>query len=1111
MFRLRILLGLAMLFLPFSPLFSNVPQQQPAAFRSLSLPLFFEENMGQAPPEVRYLDPGPGLSLAILNSGIRLSAGGDTVQMSFLGGNPSPELRPEGELPGVTNYIRTRDPGKWVIGARHFRQLRIREIYPGIDLVFHGSPDQLEYDFVIAPGADPGRIKVTYTGEAKLHLDQGKLILGLGDTEILHHSPIAYQMEGESRVPVDVTYRTDGDSFGFSVGEFSHSEPLVVDPVVTYSTYWGGSGDEQLDGKVAVDSLGNIILAGITSSSDLSMVAPLQGQLSGTSDVYVTKLDPTGQTILFSTYLGGDAGEDLNGLAIGPDDSIYLAGATSSLDFPLKNATQETYAGGSRDYFVTRLAGQGDRLIYSTYLGGSGDEGICNANIVLDEQGSLVLVGAVLNGDFPLSNPFQSQRRRMTGIIARLDPAGQLSYSSYFGGVDRPGGLQCLTDVALDENGRVIIAGDTEASDLPLQSPLQSENAGSNDYFVSILDTQTNQLIYSTYLGGTGYEEGPKLARRSDGAIWLVGRSTSTDFPVSQDALDSVGGDSEKADLTVTLLKPGTGLIYSSYLGGTDDDGGAATVLAGPNGEGVLLSATWSSDFPQVDPLALAPVPDPEKRSRFGSVTIFGSQGDKILFSTLLPLAEYTGNAALTSSGDLWVSGETRSEDFPTVDAVQPTYAGGGFFGDHVFMRISDLPFASATSDSDSDGIEDSVEDGAPNGGDGNNDGTPDREQALVASLPSNRTADYVTLVGAEGSTLGSVAFVQDTILSDPPPGISFPLGFLSFTVTGFSGDSTTVELLLPAGLTIDTYYRYGGTPDQPVAHWYDFAFDGTTGAEILSDRIVLHFTDGARGDDDLQADGTITDAGGPAQVLSSFVFPQFADGALGSLQFQSTLILANTGAGTSVQVEFHATPDGDPMTLTLGDQGTDSRFEFFLNRGETVSLATPGTGDLQVGYARVFAGDGVNGVVVFTRRDLTAGITLYEAGVPATTELTDFSVVVDSLGVRDTGLALVYLPSDSNAPAANVTLSLYDSHFTPIAEKTLDPLAAGSHLAKFVHELFDDAGVKAQAQEMQGMLVVHSDQPLSAVTLRQNDDPQKAFPQEVPTLTTFPVIAGAP
>ncbi|MGW8178430.1 MAG: LamG domain-containing protein, partial [bacterium] len=254
-----------------------------------------------------------------------------------------------------------------------------------------------------------------------------------------------------------------------------------------------------------------------------------------------------------------------------------------------------------------------------------------------------------------------------------------------------------------------------------------------------------------------------------------------------------------------------------------------------------------------------------------------------------------------------------------------------------------------------------------------------------------------------------------------------------------------------------------------------------------------------------------------PEEDVSSFYFPQFADGTFGALQFQSTLVLVNTGDSTSgVKIELFSTPDGMPMELPLGDLGTASVFDFGLQKGGSVSLSTPGTGDVQVGYARVVAGKNVGGVVVFSRTDLTTGVSLYEAGVPAAKELSEFSIFIDSLGARDTGFAIVYPPEEEGASAAAmedglVTIRLYDKHYQLLGEKTLPPLSPGSHLARYVHQMFDDPGIINQAVEMQGILVFESDQPLVAVTVRQTDHPDKEFPLEVPILTTFPVIPGAP
>jgi hypothetical protein len=248
--------------------------------------------------------------------------------------------------------------------------------------------------------------------------------------------------------------------------------------------------------------------------------------------------------------------------------------------------------------------------------------------------------------------------------------------------------------------------------------------------------------------------------------------------------------------------------------------------------------------------------------------------------------------------------------------------------------------------------------------------------------------------------------------------------------------------------------------------------------------------------------------------LRSELFFPQIADGTAGTLRFQSSLILVNTGPDCTLRVEFYRSPDGEPMALSLGDLGANSAFELELGEGESVSLSTAGTGDIKVGYARVVGGNDIGGVVVFRRSDLVTGISFFEAGVPASEELRRFSLFVDSLGTRDTGFALVFphVREDRYPPLphnASVAVRLFDKQYNFLGQEGLPLLEQGSHIAKYVHELFDDADVKARASEMQGILEVESSQPLVAVTVRQNDDPAREFPEEVPFLTTFPVIPG--
>ncbi|UCF37048.1 MAG: hypothetical protein JSU96_20000, partial [Acidobacteriota bacterium] len=315
---------------------------------------------------------------------------------------------------------------------------------------------------------------------------------------------------------------------------------------------------------------------------------------------------------------------------------------------------------------------------------------------------------------------------------------------------------------------------------------------------------------------------------------------------------------------------------------------------------------------------------------------------------------------------------------------------------------------------------------------------------------------------------------------------------------------SSVVTYRFEGDWRFSSFYNYGPTPDNPTAHLYEFLFDGTTGAQIFEDRIVVHYVDGARGDHDLTVNGAIETLGGPVITSSKFYFPQIGDGLAGNIQFQSNLVFANSGGISPLEIDL-ANSDGDFLDLELGELGTDSLFELGMVPMESLSIETPGQDSLKIGYAEVTAAEGVGGTAVFSRTDASTDVLLYEAGVPASGTLTEFSLFVDSLGSRDTGLAIVY-PADPATlqPDANLTLRLYDKTFSPLSTRNVT-LKPGQHLARFIRELFTE--VSSQASEMEGVVTVESDQLVTAITLRQNDDPATGFPQEVPTLTTFPVI----
>ncbi len=420
--------------------------------------------------------------------------------------------------------------------------------------------------------------------------------------------------------------------------------------------------------------------------------------------------------------------------------------------------------------------------------------------------------------------------------------------------------------------------------------------------------------------------------------------------------------------------------------------------------------------------------------------------------------------------------------------------------------------------DSDVDGVADETEDQLTPTGDGNSDGTADSQQPLVLTR-ADRQGRPFTMEGTAGverlemgSSLPSLfppddgAAAESVWLTEPS---EVRAEMNQGTVPLGQPGEVTLTVFFPPDLVPETYVNFGPTPEDPVEHAYEFLFDGTTGAEILADQIVLHFIDGERGDHDLSVNGEILTRGAPAAAARRFYFPQIGDGLVANIQLQSSSILGNTGFFSPVQLELFDSLGGF-FEVDFGELGKSSIFQIALEEGESISAQSAGTEAIQAGYAEVIARPPVGGTAVFSRRDATTDTLLYEAGVPASDPLTDFTVYVDTVGIRETGLAIAYPSSGSStSPAgaadANLILRLYDAGFNLLETANLS-LAPGTHQAKFIPQFFEG---NPQATEMEGTVTVESDAPVAAVTLRQNDDPAVSFPQEVPTLATFPVVPG--
>jgi hypothetical protein len=560
------------------------------------LPLAFEANQGQTDASVRYLSRGPGYALFLTPTEAVLRLRGDkqldaVLRMSVVGGDATAPMAAEAPQPGRSGYFHGRDPARWVTQAAHYGRVRQTGVYPGIDLVYYGQQRQLEYDFVVAPGHDPGRIVMAFAGARTRHVDAaGNLVLATAVGDVVQQRPRVYQMRQGRRVAVAGGYRLLADNrVGFRLGAYDRGQPLVIDPVLAYSGTLGGASNDWLRG-IAIDRAGNAYVAGETQSADF----PVTGTQvkPGGNDIFVSKLNPAGTALYYSNYIGGTSADGAYAIAVDAAGSAYVTGETWSNDFPLLGAVQTTYKFYS-DAFVLKLGPTGT-LAYSTYLGGDGYDG--GRGIAVNASGQAYVVGETESSNFPTKLPRQPANGGSgyaDVFVTKLATNGTLLFSTYHGGsVDDIG-----TAIALDPSGNAYITGSTDSSNFPVLGAKQPARAWPPDAFVSKFRVSDGALLYSTYLGGDAEDRGNGIAVDRNGSAYVVGETGSNDFPV-QNARQPAPASVTSDEAFVTRYAPaGNAFNFSTYLGGTSGDIAYAVALD-PAGNAYLTGHTNSNNFP---------------------------------------------------------------------------------------------------------------------------------------------------------------------------------------------------------------------------------------------------------------------------------------------------------------------------------------------------------------------------------------------------------------------------------------------------------------------------------------------------------------------------------
>jgi centrosomal CEP192-like protein/beta-propeller repeat-containing protein/ASPM-SPD-2-Hydin domain-containing protein len=694
--------------------------KQPTALRSYGkLPLSFEANQGQADPRVKFLShsgrmallltpdealiavagsaPGPnrgdkGLSRPRLadeteKSQSSTAASASLLRMKLIGANPATEIRGIDELPGKSNYFIGRDPSKWRTNVTNYAQVAYREVYPGVDLSFYGHEQQVEYDFVVSPGSDPGAIRLGFSGARTIHVDgEGNLVLGLGKRrEVFFHKPVVYQPaeERSGKEFLDGEYVLKaGNRVGFQVNGADPARSLIIDPVLSFATYLGGSGSDTPK-AIAIDPSGNVYILGTTTSTDFP-VTPGAFQTTYNSHeistAFVTKMNATGTALVYSTFLGGTSdfttAMTVSALAVDSSGNAYVTGAAGQ-DFPVTLGAYETTPpnNGNGGPFVAKLNASGSALVYSTFFVGVA------SSIAIDAEGNAYITGGIgsLSGLPVTAGAFQSTcGDDECGFVTKFNPAGSgLVYSTFLGGTS-PTAVTESDGIAVDSSGSAYVFGSTGSTSFPV-TPGAFESTfqgGDYDTFVAKFNPSGSALVYSTYLGGQDDDLANGIAVDTVGSAYVTGRTQSPNFPVTPGAFATQftpGSSSNIVPFLAKLNPTGTGLSYSALFPGV-----VSVFNVGVDSVGDAFVAGWEStqnspNFPIKDPLPGGGT----ATNNEAFVTEVNGAGTALIYSTLLGgNTQIVDAIAVDPAGDAYLTGTTGADLPVTQGAYQTSIKG---------------------------------------------------------------------------------------------------------------------------------------------------------------------------------------------------------------------------------------------------------------------------------------------------------------------------------------------------------------------------------------------------------------------------------------------------
>ncbi len=687
------------------------------------LPLSFEANSGQTDSRVKFLARGNGYTLFLTDrdATLRLDAPAisvnskparpfaSVVRFSFADSRDLTQVEGLDLQPGRSNYLIGNNPAHWHRNIPNFSRVRYKDMYPGVDLIYYGNQGQLESDYVVSPGADPRNIALSIQGAQAIRLDPATgvtLSTKAGDVHL--HPPIAYQEVKGQRQEIAANYVQRGAHLiGIQLGPYDPRQTLIIDPVLVYSTFVGGS-KPGFGQAIAIDSTGNAYITGSTSATDFPVTSGVFQ--SASKDVnqptgYVSKLNAAGTALLFSTYLGGSGsasrGEGGNAIGVDVSSNVYVAGSTASTDFPITpNAFQQinNAAGTFSNCFLSELDSTGSLLLYSTYLGGTASDSC--SGLALDVNANVYLTGFASSTNFPVTpaTAIQTTNKAVSGtaFITRMDTTkigtGSLIYSTLLGGSSSDGGR----GIAVDSNFNAYITGQTKSADFPITMTTAFQTAmkgtAGNAFIASVSTTTANTLNYSSYLGGTATnnpgqqglgDSGTGIALDKSFNSYIVGNIESPDFPTKAGAFQLVPKNSSNTVFVArfdTTKSGSASLLYSTALGGSTFDE-AAGIAVDTLGDAFVTGTTESSDFP-----ATSGAPQTTLKGTDNVFfTILNPSGAAVLFSTFFGGSGGDFGSAVAidsaSSPNAYIVGTAGSSNFPTTPgAFQTTFKTANAF-----------------------------------------------------------------------------------------------------------------------------------------------------------------------------------------------------------------------------------------------------------------------------------------------------------------------------------------------------------------------------------------------------------------------------------------------